>query len=739
MNKVYTLIFILALCCISCNVREIDELFIIPKPKDSKILSSYFNLDKINIYADNNSISVAELLVLELNKLDYSSDSISLFKNPILDYSINLIIDSTISKHSEYYNLEINKNFILIKGSDREGLIHGVYSLIQLIPRSSGVSDSKLACVKINDYPKFKWRGLLLDCCRHFMSIDFVKRYIDLLAYHKMNILHWHLTEDQGWRIEIDKYPKLTDVGAWRKEKDGSIYGGFYTKEQIKEVVNYAYKRGVNIVPEIELPGHCVAALAAYPKYSCTGGPFEVEKDWGVFKDIYCAGNDSTFVFLENILDEIIELFPSKYLHIGGDETPKYRWENCKRCNKRIKDENLENTHELQSYFIQRIEDYISSKGKKLIGWDEILEGGLANDATVQSWRGFEGALEAVKTGHDAIVSPTSHAYFDYDLDLIDLEKVYNFDPIPAGVPSDKEKHIIGGECNMWTERAPQITIDSKVFPRLLAMSEVLWDYPIIRDYNLFYERVQAHYKRLDVLGVNYGLETKPIAISSKYEDGQFYITLNKGVKDLKLFYQINQEETVLYDSTFIINESADIKTWAVKNDDNSYGDSLQIELYKHKGLGAKISDLSTYSNTYNGGGNNAIVNGLRGGLNFRDGHWQGYFGTDFETTITFNSIQRIDSVISSFYQYNLSWIFIPKQILVFTSMDGDNYYKRAKLSPQISAKQEGHFFKEFVMSFPEVEAKYIKIKAVNYGACPDWHPAAGSKSWLFVDEVRIY
>ena len=738
MNKVYTLIFILALCCISCNVREIDELFIIPKPKDSKILSSYFNLDKINIYADNNSISVAELLVLELNKLDYSSDSISLFKNPILDYSINLIIDSTISKHSEYYNLEINKNFILIKGSDREGLIHGVYSLIQLIPRSSGVSDSKLACVKINDYPKFKWRGLLLDCCRHFMSIDFVKRYIDLLAYHKMNVLHWHLTEDQGWRIEIDKYPKLTDVGAWRKEKDGSIYGGFYTKEQIKEVVNYAYKRGVNIVPEIELPGHCVAALAAYPEYSCTGGPFEVEKDWGVFKDIYCAGNDSTFVFLENVLDEIIELFPSKYIHIGGDEAPKYRWENCSKCKKRIKDENIQDTHELQSYFIQRIENYINGKGKKLIGWDEILEGGLANDATVQSWRGFEGALEAVKTGHDAIVSPTSHAYFDYDLDLIDLEKVYNFDPIPAGVPSDKEKHIIGGECNMWTERAPQITIDSKVFPRLLAMSEVLWDYPIIRDYNLFYERVQAHYKRLDVLGVNYGLETKPIAISSEYEDGQFYVTLNKGVKDLKLFYQINQEETVLYDSTFIINESADIKTWAVKND-NSYGDSLQIELYKHKGLGAKISNLSTYSNTYNGGGNNAIVNGLRGGLNFRDGHWQGYFGTDFETTITFNSIQRIDSVISSFYQYNLSWIFIPKQILVFTSMDGDNYYKRAKLSPQISAKQEGHFFKEFVMSFPEVEAKYIKIKAVNYGACPDWHPAAGSKSWLFVDEVRIY
>ena len=675
MNKVYTLIFLLALCCIACDTRERNELFIIPKPKESRILSSYFNLDNFHIYADNNSISAANLLVSELNKLDYSTDSISLFKNPILEHSINLIIDSTISKHSEYYNLDINKNFILIKGSDREGLIHGVYSLIQLIPRSSGVNDSKLACVKINDYPKFKWRGLLLDCCRHFMSIDFVKRYIDLLAYHKMNVLHWHLTEDQGWRIEIDKYPKLTDVGAWRKEKDGSIYGGFYTKEQIKEVVDYAYKRGVNIVPEIELPGHSVAALAAYPEYSCTGGPFEVEKDWGVFKDIYCAGNDSTFVFLENVLDEIIELFPSKYIHIGGDEAPKYRWENCSKCKKRIKDENIQDTHELQSYFIQRIENYISGKGKKLIGWDEILEGGLANDATVQSWRGFEGALEAVKTGHDAIVSPTSHAYFDYDLDAIDLEKVYNFDPIPIDVPSDKLKHIIGGECNMWSERAPQNTVDSKVFPRLLAMSEVLWDNPTIRDYNLFYERVQAHYKRLDVLGVNYGLETKPIDMSSEYKDGQFYVTLNKGVKDLKLFYQINQVETILYDSTFIISESANIKTWAVKNN-VSYGDSLQIELYKHKGLGAKISDLNTYGKTYDGGGSNAIVNGLRGGLNFRDGHWQGYFGTDFEATITFDSIQRIDSVISSFYQYNLSWVFMPKQILVYTSVDGDNYYK---------------------------------------------------------------
>ena len=738
MNKVYTLILSITLCFIACHKSEKDEMTIIPHPKESLILSSYFNLDNFNVYADKNSTAIAELLTIELNKFDYSSDSIILFEDPIKDFSINLLIDSSISTHAEYYDLEVNKNFILIRGSDREGLIHGIYSLIQLLPRSSGFDDSKLACVKIKDYPEFKWRGLLLDCCRHFMSIDFVKRYINLLAYHKMNVLHWHLTEDQGWRVEIVKYPKLTDIGAWRKEKNGSVYGGFYTKEQIKEVVNYAFQRGVNIVPEIELPGHSVAALAAYPEYSCTGGPFEVETDWGVFKDIYCAGNDSTFVFLENVLDEIIELFPSKYIHIGGDETPKYRWENCSKCKKRIKDENLQDTHELQSYFIQKIENYISSKGKKLIGWDEILEGGLAQGATVQSWRGFDGASEAAKAGHDAIVSPTSHAYFDYDLDAIDLEKVYDFDPIPTDVPSDKVKHIIGGECNMWSERAPQNTIDSKVFPRLLAMSEVLWAAPEHKNYNNFYDRVQTHYKRLDNLGVDYGLETIPVHFNSDYTDGVFNITLNKGTKDLNLFYQVNDGDLNQYNSTFSLSGNSHIKASAIKND-KPYGEPFEIELYQHKGLDAKVTGLNEYYEGYAGGGDRCIADGLRGSSNFRDGRWQGYSGTDFEATMSFNTIQQIDSVICSFYQYNLSWIFMPEKIIVYTSIDGENYYNRASFEPQTSDRVEGQFFEEFVLMFSEVEAKHVKIKALNYGVCPDWHPAAGSKAWLFVDEVRLY
>ena len=307
------------------------------------------------------------------------------------------------------------------------------------------------------------------------MEKDFVKRYIDLLALYKMNVLHWHLTEDQGWRIAIDKYPKLTEVGAWRDDGQGGKYGGFYTKEDIREVIEYATERGITVVPEIELPGHSQAALAAYPQFSCTGGPFEVETEWGVFKEIYCAGNDSTFIFLEDVLSEVMELFPSEYIHIGGDEVPKYRWEHCEKCQRRIHIEGLYDEHELQSYFISRIGNFLATKERKMIGWDEILEGGLPEGATVQSWRGFDGAKTAVLSGHQAIVSPTSHAYFDYGLNDIDLEKVYEFNPIPEGISQKEEILVLGGECNMWSERAPQHKVDSKVFPRMIAMSEVLW------------------------------------------------------------------------------------------------------------------------------------------------------------------------------------------------------------------------------------------------------------------------
>jgi hexosaminidase len=362
---------------------------------------------------------------------------------------------------------------------------------------------------------------MLLDCGRHFMTKDFVKRYIDLLAYHKLNVLHWHLTEDQGWRIEIKKYPKLTEIGAWRQAtrddeqpRDAAgRYGGFYTQDDIREIVAYAKSRFVTIVPEIEMPGHCQAALASYPELSCTGGPFQVGTEWGVYDDVYCAGNDHTFEFLQDVLTEVLDLFSSQFIHIGGDEVPKTRWKACPKCQARIKAEGLKDEAELQSYFVRRIERFLASKGRRLVGWDEILEGGLAPNATVQSWRGMGGAIAAATAGHDVVSSPTSHCYLDYPqfpvvstqpVTVITLDKIYSFEPTPAELNAEQAKHILGAEGNMWTERAPQDRVDYLVFPRLCALAEVTWSPKELRNWDDFATRMKAHYQRLDALGVRY-------------------------------------------------------------------------------------------------------------------------------------------------------------------------------------------------------------------------------------------
>lgn len=323
---------------------------------------------------------------------------------------------------AEYYNLQVRPDGITLTSPTEEGLFRGSRTLVQLLEQAR--STASLSCLSITDWPRFQWRGMHLDACRHFWSVEFTKKYIDLLARYKMNSFHWHLTDDQGWRIEIKKHPELTEVGGWRKgsqigpysrrEYDSIPYGGFYTQDEIREVVAYAAARHINVVPEIEMPGHALAALAAYPHLGCSGGPYEVNKGWGVFEEVFCAGNDSTFALLEDVLTEVMELFPSELIHIGGDECPKESWKKCPKCQSRMKAHGLKDEHELQSYFIQRIEKFVNSKGRKIIGWDEILEGGLAPNAAVMSWRGTEGGVAAARSGHYAVMSPGSHCYFDH-------------------------------------------------------------------------------------------------------------------------------------------------------------------------------------------------------------------------------------------------------------------------------------------------------------------------------------
>ncbi len=516
---------------------DAPKISVIPRPMEMKLADGCFTLKPTTaIYTDGDSDEICDiadyladhlrpatglsLVVLENSRAKSLTDSILLTTKGA---------DNSLGE--EGYELVVEKNNIILRAPQPAGLFRGVQTIRQLLPpqiestkKITGICWN-IPCLHIKDKPRFQWRGFLLDCCRHFMSKDFVKRYIDLLAYHKMNRFHWHLTEDQGWRIEIKKYPELTQISAWRGEGKNR-YGGYYTQKDIKDIVEYAKSRYIMVIPEIELPGHSVGILAAYPHLSCTGGPFKVRTTWGISEDVYCAGNDKVFEFLQDVLSEVIELFPAPYIHIGGDECPKARWEKCPRCQARIKAEGLKDEHELQSYFIKRIEKFLLSKNRRLIGWDEILEGGLAPQATVQSWRGMEGAIAAATSGHDTIVSPTSHCYLDYSHKRISLEKIYSFEPIPEGLTGEQQRHILGGEGNMWTEYAPQEMVDFRVWPRLTGLAEVLWSPKNQRDWQDFSKRMKVHYKRFDVLGVNYYRPTvskrvggwQPRQISTNFE-----------------------------------------------------------------------------------------------------------------------------------------------------------------------------------------------------------------------------
>jgi len=449
------------------------------------------------------------------------------------NYSITLLLDPETIEHDEGYSLSVESKSVLITGRAPAGVFYGIQTLRQLLPEQVEMENTVegvewiAPCVEILDKPRFPYRGLHLDVGRHFFPASFIKRYIDLMALHKMNYFHWHLTEDQGWRIEINKYPKLTEVGAYRdetlvgharqrpQEYDGERYGGFYTQEEIKEVVEYAAQHYITVIPEIEMPGHSQAALAAYPELGCTGGPYEVATRWGVYGEVFCAGNEQTFEFLENVFLEVIELFPGQYIHIGGDECPKVRWEECEKCQARIEEEGLADEHELQSYFIRRIEEFLIAHDRKLIGWDEILEGGLAPEATVMSWRGTEGGIAAAKEHHDVIMTPTSHCYLDYyqgDRETeplaiggyLSLDTVYSYEPVPEGLTEEEAKFILGTQGNVWTEymETPE-HVEYMVYPRACALAEIGWTPKRNKNFENFLDRMEGHYKRLQTMNVN--------------------------------------------------------------------------------------------------------------------------------------------------------------------------------------------------------------------------------------------
>ena len=433
--------------------------------------------------------------------------------------SISLALDADLGeKGAEGYTLSVTEDGAAIRAASRAGIFNGIQTLRQLLPAEietkQALPDMKweIPCLEIRDWPRLEWRGLMIDCSRTFWSKDYIKRIIRLMSIYKLNRLHLHLTDDQGWRLEIKKYPRLTEFGSRFHEKynEPEERQGYYTQDDMREIIEYAQRHNVLVVPEIEMPGHTLAALLCYPELSCTGKPFDKihpymkeSRDYRVHKDIFCAGNEQTFEFLENVLSEVAELFPSKFIHIGGDEAPKHRWKECPKCQARMAEEGLKTENQLQSYFIERIGKFLKSKGKVMIGWDEIRQGGLPAGAAVMSWHGTGPAVDAARKGHDAVMTPTSHCYFDYGYGRTPTMKVYSFNPVPERLEEEHAKHILGAQANLWTHRdRSEAKADQKLFPRLLAMAEVTWS-DASRDPDDFKKRVISELKRLDLLGVN--------------------------------------------------------------------------------------------------------------------------------------------------------------------------------------------------------------------------------------------
>lgn len=679
----------------------------------------------------------------------------------------------------EGYLLKITKEGIHLSASSGAGTFYGIQTIFQLMPpgpstaapaaTSSGIT---LPCLEIKDFPRYAYRGMHLDVSRHFFPKEFIKKYIDLIAMYKMNVFHWHMTDDNGWRLEIKKYPRLTEISAWRADHEDkpwgqrppqqpgekATYGGFYTQEEVREIVKYAADRFITVIPEIEMPAHCVEVLAAYPHLSCTGGPFTVPTgSYWPNTDIFCAGNDSVFTFLQDVLAEVMELFPSKYIHAGGDEADKTNWSKCQKCQERIRKEGLKDEKELQSYFMKRMEQFIVSKNRKMIGWDEILEGGLAPEATVMSWRGVEGGIAAARQGHDAIMTPTSHCYFDYyqaDPDFepkaiggfTTLKKVYSYDPTPAELTEKEARHILGAQGNVWTEFIPTAShAEYMAVPRMIALAEVVWTPQKDREWNDFRRRLKDQFHRLEKMNVNYSRGSFRVEVSTQFDqkDNAVKVVLSSEQPDLPIRYTLNGDNVTAsspeYKVPFEIRKNSIIRAGVFEN--GQLREKLtEMPLIFHHAIGKPVKYVSSYSYRYTAGGISALTDGLRGSANHRDGLWQGYLGNDLDLVIDLGSVQPVNSVQVNFLQNQRSWIFLPVMAEYSLSADGKKYHSFNEVTHSIPAKEGQVIIQPFNFQFMTgTKARYVHVKAKNLGICPDWHEGKGEACWMFVDEVVVF
>lgn len=668
--------------------------------------------------------------------------------------------------HEDEYKLTVKKSEIVISAREN-GLFYGLQTLLQLIP-AGFVKEYDIPCATISDYPRFGWRGMHLDVSRHFFGKQDVKKYLDYLAMYKYNVFHWHLTDDQGWRIEIKSRPKLTEVGAWRSgtlighytakpvRYDSIRYGGFYTQDDVREIIAYAQKRHITIVPEIELPGHSLATLSAYPELGCTPGPFEAAKTWGVFEDVLCP-KEETFRFLSDVLGEICALFPGKYIHIGGDECPKDRWNESAFCKELMKKEKLKDANELQSWFIRRVQKIVTDKGKQIIGWDEILEGGLAPGAAVMSWRGEAGGIEAAKKGNYVVMTPGSNCYFDHYQSqaaneplaiggYLPLENVYNYEPVPASLTPAEAQYVMGAQANIWTEYIPNFAqVEYMALPRMAALAEVNWSPKENKNYEQFLDRLAKHLLILERMGTNYCkaiFYIEPVVSPiTGYEPG-LNLRLQTRAKNAEIHFSVNGDDLTYNSNTYTgtpikLQRPTEIMAATYEGMNRRspiYRQSFVVTMSTGRPLNLLTQPDPAYTDPKSSEEGFRLVDGIIGRIPWNGSEWEGYKGTNMEVVIDLGKTKNFKLVRVDALQDESSWIHFPKSVEVLVSNDNISFTSAKKI--------EGDDLKKYNRTIPLdcglQMARYVKVIVQNAGTIPAGQPGAGNPAWLFVDEIMI-
>ena len=760
-SKIY--LFCLLLLPLSLVAQK--TVSIIPRPVSVEVKDGCFVIDEQTNLAFNDKqkelLPAAKFFISMVNQI--SGRTISM--NQKKAKNITLVIESIAQVGDEGYVLDVTGTSIAIKANTKVGILYGLQSLLQTLPAIRTNATLEVPCMSITDYPRFKWRGMHLDVSRHFFGPEIIMEYIDLMATYKMNVFHWHLVDDQGWRIEIKKYPLLTKTGAWRvdqtsqpwdsrpqaKAGENPAYGGYYTQDQIAEIIRYAAIRNVTIVPEIEMPGHVASAVSSYPELSCRQKP-QLPLTGGNYANMaanYCAGNDSVFTFLENVLSEVISLFPSTYIHIGGDELDKGPWKICPKCQARMKAEGLKDENELQSYFIKRIEKFIVSKHRKMIGWDEILEGGLANEAAVMSWRGEAGGIEAAKMKHNVVMTPGSPCYFDHYQagpegeppaigGFNTLKNVYDYDPVPSELNESEAKYLLGAQGNVWTEyiTTPEY-LEYMVLPRMPALAEVLWTPKENKNWDNFNLRLQSLFKSYEQKGLhfcpgNFTVNMKPIS-----KDGRLTVALSSEILNGVIYYTTDGSEPTLqsnqYSKPIEITSSLMLKASSAVNGRIMGSKAVSQNFIIHKAIGRSVIYTNPVSQYYMADGPNSLTDGIRG-TDAVGKFWHGFSAKDLIATVDLGEEKMIQHLALGCLQHYNDWIFLPQYVRYESSVDGIIFNEISVVSNPIDIDRKNAQF-DFDARFSPRMIRYIRVFAKN-NLCPPGHNGAGKPGWLFSDEI---